>query len=214
MACGDKKSAAAVAILDPMLTLTQPSSVTSHTGIDALVHAVETMVSRKANETSRAYSRLAFKLLDTGLESVFSRPDDMIARSQVQLGAAYAGTAIENSMLGAAHSAANPLTAHFNLVHGSAVGVMLPHVVRHNAERSPEASAAYSELGYDGGDALAQRVSELLNRARMKNSLKLHGVDPGAFGQLSLEAAGQWTAQFNPVDVDASDFLKLYQAAY
>ena len=61
------------------------------------------------------------------------------------LGAAWAGTAIENSMLGAAHSAANPLTAHFGIVHGQAVGMMLPHVVRFNA-RDRWAAQAYAEL--------------------------------------------------------------------
>ena len=63
----------------------------------------------------------------------------------MQFGAAYAGTAIENSMLGAAHSAANPLTAHFGIVHGQAVGMMLPHVVRFNAQQ-PDVAAVYAEL--------------------------------------------------------------------
>ena len=57
----------------------------------------------------------------------------MIHRGRMLLGAAFAGTAIENSMLGAAHSCANPLTARFDVVHGEAVGVMLPHVVRFNS---------------------------------------------------------------------------------
>ena len=82
------------------------------------------------------YSHEAFKLLIPGLPRVLANPADLDARGRMLLGAALAGTAIENSMLGAAHSAANPLTAHFNVVHGVAVGVMLPHVVRFNA-RSP-----------------------------------------------------------------------------
>ena len=63
----------------------------------------------------------------------------------MQLGAALAGTAIENSMLGAAHSAANPLTAHFGIVHGVAVGLMLPHVIELNSQ-DEATSAIYREL--------------------------------------------------------------------
>ena len=133
MACGDPKAAAKIAILDPELTLSQPRNVTACTGIDAIAHAVETAVTRKRNETSLKYSRAAFQMMLENFSRVLESPDDLEARGQMLLGAAYAGTAIEHSMLGAAHSAANPLTAHFDVIHGQAVGMMLPHVVRFNA---------------------------------------------------------------------------------
>ncbi len=81
----------------------------------------------------------------------------------MQLGAAYAGTAIENSMFGAAHSAANPLTAHFDLVHGDAVGVMMPHVVRMNASGDPAAAERYAR---DFTPAICQRRLEAHLTAR------------------------------------------------
>lgn len=102
MACGDRKAAASIAILDPELTLTQPAVVTAHTGIDAITHAVETAVTKKRTETSVQYSKLAFALLDRGFGEVIRAPGSLQARARMQLGAAYAGTAIENSMLGAA----------------------------------------------------------------------------------------------------------------
>ncbi len=139
MACGDPKAAARVALLDPLLTVSQPRAVTACTGIDAIAHAVETAVTRKRNELSQVYSREAFRLTINHLPRVLADPGDVQARAQMQLGAAFAGTAIENSMLGAAHSAANPLTAHFGVAHGMAVGMMLPHVVRFNA-RDPKAA--------------------------------------------------------------------------
>ena len=135
MACGDPKAAPRVAILDPLLTVTQPRQVAACTGIDAVAHAVETAVTKKRNELSWLYSREAFRLTAANLDRVFQQPDNLEARAAMQLGAAYAGTAIENSMLGAAHSAANPLTAHFGIIHGQAVGIMLPHVVRFNAQQ-------------------------------------------------------------------------------
>ena len=133
MACLDSKCAARVAILDPSLTLSQPPRVTACTGIDAIAHAVESAVTTKRNEISQKLSTEAFKLLAAGFSVVMSEPGNTFARAQMQLGAAYAGAAIENSMLGAAHAAANPLTAHFGIAHGHAVGLMLPHVVRFNA---------------------------------------------------------------------------------
>jgi alcohol dehydrogenase len=129
----------------------------------------------------------------------------------MQLGAAFAGTAIENSMLGVAHSCANPLTAHFGIVHGQAVGTMLPHVIDFNAQ-APEAQEAYEQLHAAGG--LSGRVRAHLLASRMDLSLSQLGVDQSLLGTLSEEAAKQWTAQFNPVEVDEDSLLRLYQDAW
>ena len=101
MACGDKKASCRVAILDPELTLTQPAQVTSLTGIDAVSHAVETCVTKRRNPVSVQYSKEAWRLLEANFETVLQNPDDLEARAAMQLGAAYSGVAIENSMLGA-----------------------------------------------------------------------------------------------------------------
>ena len=147
MACGDPKAAARIALLDPALTLSQPARVTACSGIDALAHALETLVTKPRTPLSLIFSREAYRLIIAGLPRVLSSPTDLEARGRMLLGAAWAGTAIENSMLGAAHAAANPLTAHFGVVHGHAVGMMLPHVVRFNA-RDLAAARAYAEIAY------------------------------------------------------------------
>jgi alcohol dehydrogenase len=210
MACGDPKCAAAVAILDPELTVTMPAAVTAHTGIDAIAHALETAVCNKRNEVSSAYARAAWRLLDTGISRVLGEPRDLEARARMLLGAAFAGTAIENSMLGIAHSCANPLTAHFGTVHGQAVGTMLPHVIAFN-RRDPEAAAIYDSL-HDGD--LAGRVREHLAAASMDLSLRDLGVEEAMIPQLAVEAAAQWTARFNPVPVDAAMLEGVYRAAW
>ena len=210
MACGDKKAAASVAILDPELTLTQPAMVTAHTGIDAITHAVETAVTKQRTEVSEQYSKLAFALLDRGFGEVLRDPKSLVARARMQLGAAYAGTAIENSMLGAAHSAANPLTAHFDMVHGDAVGVMMAHVVRMNAAGDAQTAARYAQL-YDGD--LPARIESHLDLAGVRRRLTDYGVAEDDVPMLAAEAAGQWTAQFNPVAVDAAAFEALYRTA-
>jgi alcohol dehydrogenase len=224
MACLDPKAAARIAILDPTLTLSQPLRVTACTGIDALAHALETAVTKKRNPFSAIFSREAFKLCITAFPEVLLNPKNLEARGRMLLGAAMAGLAIENSMLGAAHAAANPLTAHYGVVHGQAVGVMLPAVIRFNAQDS-ESRRSYAELasgeanGAKDGHAhtceeLAARIDVLLGLAQMPRSLAECGVERKAVGMLAEEAARQWTATFNPRTVTKDDFATLYEETF
>ena len=134
MACGDPSAAMRVAILDPELTLTAPRHVTAMAGFDAIAHAVETAVTMRRTPMSDTFSHRAWQLLSDAFERVLLHPADIEARSAMQLGAHFAGMAIEQSMLGAAHACANPLTARYNLSHGLALAILLPHVVRWNAD--------------------------------------------------------------------------------
>jgi alcohol dehydrogenase len=194
MACGDPKAAARIAVC---------------TGIDALSHAIESAVTSTRTPISAIYSREAFRLLNEGFSRVLREPTCLQARGQMLLGAALAGTAIECSMLGAAHSCANPLTAFFKVVHGEAVGVMLPHVIRFNSEL-PAVAALYTSY-YDGD--LADRVSELLAEAQMPRSISSYGVTEKDIPALAGMATKQWTATFNPRPVSETDFADLFAAA-
>ena len=213
MACGDPKAAARIAILDPALTLSQPRRVTACTGLDALSHALETAVSKKRNALSLAFSREAWRLCGSSLPLVLQEGANIEARAGMLLGAALGGLAIENSMLGAAHAAANPLTAHFRLVHGQAVGLMLPAVIRFNAA-DPAVARMYDELGEIKSTRLADRVEWLLNLAGMPRSLADCGVTPDSIPMLAAEAAKQWTAGFNPRPIGEKDFRGLFEAAF
>jgi alcohol dehydrogenase len=223
MACGDPKAAPKAAILDPVLTLTQPRQVAMATAMDAICHAVESAVTRNRNPLSQMFSREAFRLCSRGLHGVLDDPTDLEARGQLLLGAALAGMAIENSMLGAAHAAANPLTAHFGAVHGEAVGILTPAVVRYNAKED-ESRRAYQDLVSAAGLAngvrgpgqaaatLADYLEECLRLAELPRSLAHWGVRERDLETLSNEAARQWTARFNPRPVEKSDFLRLYRS--
>lgn len=224
MACGDRRAACRVAILDPELTVTQPPRVTALTGIDAVSHALESYVTRRRNPLSTCYSRQAWQLLSHGFPAVLDSPTNVEARGQVQLGAFFAGLAIETSMLGAAHALANPLTAQFNVTHGQAVGLMLPHVIRFNASRSPEVSqwytelwrdVAYSSLGQsivqsDPIDSLASYVQLLAGRAGLHTELTSCGVTENDVSKLAVDATKQWTGNFNPCPLQEGDFRQLY----
>jgi alcohol dehydrogenase len=223
MACGDRRALPKVALLDPQLSVTQPHAVTVATGVDALAHALETAVSTRRTVLSQVFSRESFCLCVTGFEGVLAKPDDIEARGQMLLGAALAGSAIENSMLGAAHAAANPLSAHYQMVHGHAVGLMLPAVVRLNAEDTVT-SSVYRTLSVASGlvdphvttpvacAALVGYLERWLDRTGIPRSLAAAGIERPDIDRLSDEAATQWTAQFNPRPVAASDFAALYRS--
>ena len=215
MACLDPKAAACVAILDPELTLSQPPRVTACTGIDAIAHAVETIVTRKRTAISAIFSKEAFRLCFAALPRVVSHPDDLEARGKMQLGAAYAGLAIESSMLGAAHSAANPLTANFGVVHGQAVGLVLPAIVRLNAHEAT-ARAGYEDLcrtsGLSDSESLAVALEEIVALAGLAAPLRSFGVTADKIPALAEEAARQWTVTFNPRPVSIGDFAGLYES--
>jgi alcohol dehydrogenase len=209
MACWDEKAAAKIAILDPDLTATQPRKVAAATGIDAISHAVETAASTRRNDTSRAFSKAAWDLLSAAFAHSLQDPADAAAREKMLLGAHLAGCAIENSMLGAAHACANPLTARYNIVHGHAVGVMLPHVVQYNSSNGHH---PYSDLD-PNPTALAARLTDFLTAAQIPPTLAAMSVDPATLPTLATQAAQQWTATFNPRKVGPEELLAIYQSA-
>ncbi len=227
MACGDKKAACRVAILDPALTLSMPAGVTAATGIDAISHALESYVTTRRNPVSQLFARRGWKLLAQGFPvvlangSVSTDSSLLVARGAMLLGAHLAGAAIENSMLGATHALANPLTAHYGITHGLAVGLMLPHVVRFNA---PAVGYLYGALAADAkicaaddtqaGELLAAYLGQLIGRSGMPTNLAQCGVARAKLPQMAEDAAKQWTGTFNPRPVDESSLLELYEAAF
>lgn len=214
MACGDKKAACKVAILDPLVTLSKPARVTAVVGIDAIAHALESYVTARRNAVSIVYAREAWRLLRAAYPMVLAEPDLVEGRAAMLLGAHWAGAAIENSMLGAAHGAANPLTAHFGITHGIAVGVMLPWVLRFNAEAVGDLYAELVDGAGNPGARLAGLVTGWLAQAGLPTTLEECGVEPNRLTELANEAAKQWTASFNPRPITAADFVDLYREAY
>ena len=220
MACGDPQLAFRVAVIDPELTLSQPPAVTAAGGFDAIAHAVETAVTKRRTAISALFSREAFRLLDANYERVIQRPDDVGARGAMQLGAFYAGVAIEQSMLGAAHACANPLTARYDMTHGVALAILLPHVVRWNAHAADD---LYHDLvngmppaatSGGAGNRLAERLIEIGRSGGFPTDLRTTGVPEQDLSTLAEAAATQWTGTFNPRPFGAREALEVYQCAY
>ena len=220
MACGDPKASFRVALLDPCLTISQPSGVTATAGFDAISHAVETFVTTRCTPISDSFSRESWRLLEGNFERVLQDPKDLEARSAMQLGAHYAGVAIENSMLGATHACANPLTAHYGTTHGVAIATLLAPVVRWNGAAIPCRYAelanldGHRPLAHGSAETLALRLEELATIAELPRRLSELGIPEKDLPMLAQEAAAQWTGRFNPRPFDEAGALEIYRQAF
>jgi alcohol dehydrogenase len=202
--------------------LTQPRGITATAGFDAIAHAVETFVTTKRNALSEIFSREAWRLLEPNYERVLNEPSDLEARGAMQLGAFYAGVAIENSMLGATHACANPLTARYGTDHGAAIAMLLPSVVRWNESVAAEqygmllnwSSVAGKQRDLSATEALARRLEELAEAGGLRNKLSATGVSQTDLHDLATEAAEQWTGAFNPRPFNKEGAIEVYQCAY
>ena len=220
MACGDPSAAARVAILDPELTMTAARHVTAMAGFDAIAHAVETAVTLRRTPLSDTFSHQAWRLLNGAFERVLLHPTDLEARGAMQIGAHLAGMAIEQSMLGAAHACANPLTARYDVTHGLALAMLLPHVVRWNAEVAPDryvpllGNPRRRARDEDAAESLVRRLEDLAAAGGLAMTLRDSGIAEDALPGLAELAAQQWTGTFNPRPFDAAGALEIYKAAY
>ncbi len=220
MACGDRKARFRTVILDPELVSSMPHKVAAMSGIDAVSHALESYVTRRRNPVSQLFAREAWRLLESSFETFLQHQNDARAAARMLLGAHLGGAAIEASMLGAAHSCANPLTSRYGVTHGIAVGLMLPHVIRFNGA---EVDDLYGDLthaarlnGHAASDTerVSLRVGEFLAAAGLPSQLRDCGVDVDNLDVMAEEAFAQWTARFNPREVAVGQLRELYASAY
>jgi alcohol dehydrogenase len=171
---------------------------------------------------SLIFSREAWRHLAPNFVRVLEEPQNLSARAEMQLGACLAGLAIENSMLGGAHALANPLTATYGIVHGEAVALMLPHVIRHNGRH---VDTWYRDLAQANGvlasfsaadsaaESLANFVAKVSRQAGLAGTLTECGVPREELPQLAAAATKQWTGKYNPVALTEPEFQRLYESA-
>ncbi|MEZ4226190.1 MAG: iron-containing alcohol dehydrogenase [Polyangiaceae bacterium] len=141
-------------ILDPMLTVGLPPEVTALTGLDALTHALESLMATRANPVSEALALRAMAMVFAHLERAFSDGDDLEARSQMLCAAHVAGLAFSSSGLGVCHALGHPLSARLDSAHGQALATLLPHVLRFHLDVC-EAKLAQAAIAFGVFDDLA-----------------------------------------------------------
>jgi alcohol dehydrogenase class IV len=213
------------AILDPELTLGLPAHVTSATGIDAMVHAIEAYTSKvKKNPMSDQLARQALALLSTNIRRVCKDGRDLEARSQMLLGSMLAGMAFANAPVAAVHALAYPIGAIFHVPHGLSNALVLPHVLEFNL---PAAEALYAELAEIVKPVL--RVTSPRDRARafidemisigqdcaVPGSLSAVGIGQDDLKKLAEDAMKQTRLLVNnPRPLTLEDAYAIYSAAY
>ena len=121
-----------VAIVDPLLTLSMPPSVTSSSGIDALTHAIESYTSNNATILTDLFAREGMIMIGRSLRTAVANGNDMEARYNMAIGSLYAGISLANAGVTAVHALAYPLGGQFNVAHGIANGLLLPYVMEFN----------------------------------------------------------------------------------
>ena len=215
-----------LALLDPELTLGLPAHVTAATGIDAMVHAIEAYASVNANNNpiSRALALEALGLMGCMLLRAVQKPDDLEARTGMLLGSMLAGQAFANSPVAAVHALAYPIGGHYKVPHGLSNALVLPHVLRFNAQVAPEAyaellphvfpdlpSMGMAEAAYQ----FAQSMADLSQACGLEQGLREMGIARAALPSLARDAMNQTRLLVNnPRPVDEAAALKIYEAAW
>lgn len=174
-----------VAIVDPMLTVSMPPAVTADTGVDALVHAVETYTSVLATPFSDVLAREAIELIADNLLAAYSKPNNLEARFNMSLGATMAGMAFASGGLGIIHGVSNLLGVKFNMSHGRSNAVMLPYVVDYNRIANVEKFAGIAEAmgadiegltAYEAAEELPPLLFRYLEDLQIPSKLSAYGV--------------------------------------
>ena len=215
-----------LALLDPELTLGLPAHVTAATGIDAMVHAIEAYASVNANNNpiSRALAVEALGLMGRMLLRAVQKPDDLEARTGMLLGSMLAGQAFANSPVAAVHALAYPIGGHYKVPHGLSNALVLPHVLRFNAQVAPE---AYAELlphvfpdlpamnVAEAAMKFAQGMADLSQACGLEQGLREMGIAREALPELARDAMNQTRLLVNnPRSVDEAAAMQIYEAAW
>ncbi len=169
------------AILDPSLTYSLPERQTAISGMDTLCHGIEAYWSLRSTPVTDALAFNAFRLALTYLEEAVKNPGNIKAREKMLEASLLGGLAVSNARTTAAHAASYPITVHFDVPHGEALGLVLPSFIRYNGDSVPQAKVA-ALLGTASAksmDELALRIEELRSTIGLAESLSDRGLNTG-----------------------------------
>lgn len=211
-----------ISITDPRLLTTMPDWLAATTGLDALTHGVESFVSRAANFLTDRHALAAITLVRQHLIRSVERPKDLAAREGMAQASMSAGLAFSNAILGATHAISHQLGGALDLPHGVLNAVLLPHVIRFNAESHPERfTPVATALGLDtGGPAVdtaartADVVADFASYLGAPRRLRDLGVQADQLPSYAVTALQDVCITTNPRPLSADEVLALLRAAY
>jgi alcohol dehydrogenase class IV len=213
-----------VALVSPTMTLTCPRSVTAASGVDALVHAVESYISLNASPITDAIALGAIKLITKALPKAYADPANLTAREDMATASLMAGMAFGNAGVGAVHALAYPLGGRFNIAHGVSNALLLPYVMAWNAMACLERFRDIAEaMGLrvahlsdkDAADSAVQAMSDLCAAVDIPAGLRSFDVPEDAIPAMAEEASKiDRLMRNNPRKLTAADIEKIYRSAY
>lgn len=213
-----------VALVSPSMTLTCPRSVTAASGVDALVHAIESYLSVNASPITDAIALGAIKLIAKALPKAYANPANLQAREDMATASLMAGMAFGNAGVGAVHALAYPLGGRFNIAHGVSNALLLPYVMAWNklacVERLRDIAAAMgvrvAELSdKQAADQAVQAMAELCAAVDIPSGLRSFNVPADAIPAMAEEASRiDRLMRNNPRQLSAADIELIYRAAY
>jgi alcohol dehydrogenase len=207
-----------VALTDPEMTLSMPPKVTANSGVDALVHAAESYISKNAGVATEPFAIRAIELIGEGLKPAYANGDDLDAREVMQIGATMAMVSAMNALLGLCHAMAMPLCALYHIPHGQACGLVLPAVLEFNAEvRKEKVANIFKAMGIidkdAGPDALRsdcyEQLKAMLNEIGVMTKLSDHGYEEAHVETIVKGTINSVQTQFNPRTPNEADIADI-----
>lgn len=215
------------AILDPVLTVSLPPNVTASTGLDALCHAIESYISKKANFLSETVSLCAIKYIWENLPIAYSNGENLKAREKMLYGSFLAGLGLANAGVTAVHSISYPLGGTYGVPHGIGNGLLLPYVLEFNIEKDISYTvdgklASIVEIikpefkGTEKQKAkfLVEEIKKFLEMFKIPR-LRDFKIDRKNFEKLAEDALlVSVPIENNPVKIKKQDIVEIYEKAY
>ncbi|MCL7749621.1 iron-containing alcohol dehydrogenase [Halalkalibacter alkaliphilus] len=217
---GSRDLSARWAIIDPVLTLSLPPGLTASTGLDALVHAIESYISKKAFMISEVLALKAIELISSSLRTAVHSGDDLNARYNMLYGSLIAGLAFNNTRLGNVHAMSHPLSAKYNVPHGIANSILLPHVMEFNRVANPkkfsDIAIAMGAVSTDEGTELSRSfeainaVKHLSNDIGIPATFEGYNISEQSINEMANDAMESGNILVNPRKTTKQDLINLF----
>jgi alcohol dehydrogenase len=217
---GHSSALAKAAILDPALTVGLPPKATAATGMDALVHATESYISKRPNPYSDGIALQVVEMVSQNIVTACTKGDDIEARSQMLLASHIAGVGFSHTGLGLVHGIGHALGGQFNIPHGVALCLVLEEVLKYNL---PHRGARFARLAFALGvgetsksdaqnaDAAIARIAELVELVGLKGKLSDFGISKDHLGSLANDAVADAVTLNNPVEPTRDDVVAIME---
>jgi alcohol dehydrogenase len=214
-----------VALVDPLMTLKMPRSITAATGLDALTHAIEAYTSIRAQPLTDTFALRAIHLISRNIRVAYSYPDDLEARGNMLMGALQAGLAFANSSVALVHGMARPIGAYFHVAHGVSNAVLLPTVIEWSVSGNPN---RYAEIAVAMGEKTEGLTTEESARKTVSATKRLNsdlqiptlrglGIDMAKFekvvDKMAADAIASGSPGNNPRKATPEEIVALYRKA-